>query len=330
MTRPSAVGVLLAWTVAVVVSSASSGARAGVPQSDDATNTSDAGASQQDAARPDAQQGVGIDRKVSDIVPPAPQGIAIDQKVSDKVPPALQGIGIDQRLGAKVPLDLEFRDETGRAVRLQDYFADKPVILTLNYYQCPMLCTLVLNGLVSSLRTLNFSAGNEFTIVTVSINPRETPALAASKKASYLHDYGRPGAGAGWHFLTGDEAPIARLAEAAGFHYRYDPVSHQYAHAAGIMILTRDGRLARYFYGVEFAPRDLRLGLIEASEGKIGTLADQLLLFCFHYDPATGKYGTVALDFMRAAGVLTIVGLGLLIFMMLRRDARRTAARGHA
>ena len=205
------------------------------------------------------------------------------------LPTPLQGIGIDQRLGEVLPLDLPFRDETGRTVRLGDYFGARPVILTLAYYECPMLCTQVLNGVVRSLRALPFTVGKEFEIVTVSFNPDEKPALASAKKAEYIASYGRPEAAAGWHFLTGDQPSISAIARAAGFRYRRDEESGQYIHASGIMVLTPDGVLARYFYGIDYAPRDLRLGLVEASAGRIGTPADRALLFCFHYDPATGK-----------------------------------------
>lgn len=243
------------------------------------------------------------------------------------MPPVLRDVGIDQRLGERVPADLAFRDETGREVRLADYLGSKPVILTLNYYECPMLCTLVLNGLVRSLRAVSFDPGRDFTIVTVSINPRETPDLAAAKKKTYAADYGRPGAAESWHFLTGEEPAIAALARSVGFRYAFDPASGQYAHAAGIILLTPDGKIARYFYGVEYAPRDLRLGLVETSAGTIGGLADQILLFCFHYDPATGRYGAGAMKAIRLGGVATILLLALLIGKMLRREFRRPAAR---
>jgi protein SCO1/2 len=241
------------------------------------------------------------------------------------LPPALQGIGIDQRLGEALDLDLVFRDETGRTVRLADYFGRGPVILTLNYYECPMLCTLELNGLVAALKTISLEPGRDFEIVTVSINPKETPDLAAEKKAHYVKDYGRPGGAAGWHFLTGEEREIRALAEAVGFRYAFDAESGQYAHAAGIVVTTPGGRLSRYFYGVDFPPRDLRLGLVESSEGKIGSLADRILLFCYHYDPATGRYGAAALTLMRAGGILTVLALGLGVALLLRKG--RAAAR---
>ena len=238
--------------------------------------------------------------------------------------PAVPGnLGIDQRLNAQVPLDLRFRDETGRSVQLGDYFGSKPVILALVYYRCPMLCPLVLDGLVSSLRVLSFTAGNQFTVVVVSFNPRETPELAAAKKETSLQRYARPGAEGGWHFLTGEEQAIARLAGAVGFRYAYDAAQDQYAHASGIAVLTPQGKIARYFYGVEYAPRDLRLGLVEAAANKIGSSIDQLLLLCYHYNPATGKYSALVLDAVRLGGAATVLALGTFLVVMWRREATR-------
>jgi protein SCO1/2 len=239
-------------------------------------------------------------------------------------PQVLRDVGFDQRLGAQAPLDLPFRDETGRTVTLRDYVRDKPVLLVPAYYECPMLCTLVLNGVVSALRALPFDIGREFQVVTVSFNPLETSELAAAKKATYLEQYRRPGAADGWHFLVGDETSIHPLMEAIGFRYAWDATASQYAHASGLVVLTPGGRLSHYFYGVEFAPRDLRLALVEASHDGIGSFVDQLLLFCFHYDPATGRYSRVALNAVRAGGVLTLAALGGFILVMLRRDRSRT------
>ncbi|MGH7601733.1 MAG: SCO family protein, partial [bacterium] len=208
-------------------------------------------------------------------------------------PPMLREVGIDQKLGTSLPLELAFRDESGQLVPLQQYFGDKPVVLSFVYYECPMLCTQVLNGLLESLKTLSFDVGNQFEVATVSFDPRETSALAAAKKEIYLKQYGRAGAEQGWHFLTGDTASIRRLTQAAGFRYKYDPVTDQFAHASGIMVITPQGKIARYFYGIEYPARDLRLALVEASENKIGSLVDQVLLYCFHYDPSIGKYGLV-------------------------------------
>jgi protein SCO1 len=222
-------------------------------------------------------------------------------------------------LNERVPLDLVFRDETGKAVRLGDYFGHRPVILNLVYFECPMLCTQVLNGLVSSLKVLSFSVNREFDIVTVSFNPQEGSPLAAAKKESYLNRYGRSGAAGGWHFLTGHEESIQALTRAVGFRYAFDSQTRQYAHASGIMLLTPQGRVSRYFYGIEYSPRDLRLGLVEASAGKIGNVTDQLLLFCYHYDPREGKYSAIILNFIRLGGALTLLALGLGWFFFLRR-----------
>ena len=232
-------------------------------------------------------------------------------------------IGLDQRLDAQLPLDLTFTDETGKPVRLREYFGTKPVILSLAYYDCPMLCTLVVNGLIRTLRTLSFSAGNEFTVLTISFNPTDTAKMAATKKQTSLQSYNRAGAEAGWHFLTGDEATLRQLTQAVGFRYRYDTERKEYAHASGIMVLTPEGRMSRYFYGVEYAPRDVRFGLIEAASGKIGSAVDQLLLLCYHYDPATGKYGMVITRSLQLAGAATVLGIGGFIFLSLRRDRRQ-------
>lgn len=245
--------------------------------------------------------------------------------LEDTRPPALREVAIDQRLDEQVPLDLAFRDESGAPVTLGRYFGKRPVILSLVYYECPMLCTLVLNGLVRALRTLTFDPGREFELVTVSFNPRETPELAARKKATYLDEYQRPSAAASWHFLTGDAEPIERLARAVGFHYTYVPEEKQFAHAAAIMVLTPDGKVSRYFFGVEYSPRDLRFGLIDAAERKIGTAVDHLLLYCYRYDPTTGKYGAVAMNLVRAGGAVTVLALVGFIVLMRRREVSGAA-----
>ena len=232
-------------------------------------------------------------------------------------------VRIEQRLGAQAPLDLTFRDEAGRPAPLREYINGKPTILVLAYYDCPMLCTLVLNGLTSSLSDLKFDVGREFNVVTLSFDPREQPALAAAKKEVYVKRYGRAGAAAGWHFLTGDEANIKQLAQAVGFRYAFDPATGQYAHASGIMVLTPAGRVARYFYGIEYPPRDLRLGLVEASQNRIGSPVDQVLLLCYHYDVATGRYAPFAVGLMRAGGAMSVLALASLIFVMLRREGKR-------
>ncbi len=243
---------------------------------------------------------------------------------SSKKPDVLTKVGIEQRLNQQVPLDVAFRDETGRAVRLGDYFGQKPVILALVYYQCPMLCTQTLNGLTSALSVLKFDIGKEFNVVTVSFDPREKPELAAAKKRTYVNRYGRPEAARGWHFLTGDQASIDALTKAVGFNYAWDEQTQQFAHATGITVLTPQGRLAQYYYGVEYSPKDLRLGLVEASANKIGTTVDQILLYCYHYDPATGKYGAAVTNVLRIAGVVTIVVLGGFMFILFRKDLGTT------
>lgn len=236
------------------------------------------------------------------------------------IPIALQDVGIDQKLNSQVPLDLEFRNENGDKVRLKDYFGKKPVILSLVYYECPMLCTYVLNGLVKSLKPISFDPGKEFEIVTISFNPEDTATLASQKKAVYLAEYGRPDASRGWHFLTGNSESIRQLTKAVGFKYKYDPKDKQFAHASGIMVATPEGKLARYFYGVEYSSRDIRLALVEASQNKIGTPTDQLLLFCFHYDPTVGKYSANATNFVRLGGILTVLALGIFIAVSLKKE----------
>src|SRR6185369_12522106 len=231
---------------------------------------------------------------------------------STGLPTALRDVRIDQKLDQQLPLDLVFRDENGQSVKLGQYFGKKPVVLSLVYYDCPMLCTQVLNGMVTSFRVLPFEVGKEFDVVTVSFDPRETSALAAAKKkmyVDYLPEKMRANASSGWHFLTGDQANIGQLTDAVGFRYHYDEATKQFAHASAIMLTTPQGKLSRYFYGIEYAPRDLRLGLIESSQNKIGSPAEQLLLYCYHYDPATGKYGLAIMRVMRIAGVLTILGI---------------------
>jgi len=233
-------------------------------------------------------------------------------------PPGLKHVGIEQHLNQQIPPNLSFRDETGNPVELADYFGRKPLILNLVYYQCPMLCGEVLSGLESALRILKFDVGREFDVLTVSFDPKETPEMAAAKKAELLKRYGRPGAAAGWHFLTGKQAAIDALTQSAGFEYEYDPQTRQFAHATAILVLTPQGRIAQYYYGVEFAPRDLRLGLVQASENKIGSVADQVLLYCYHYDPDQGKYGAIISRILKLAAAATIVLLGTFLITMFR------------
>jgi len=234
----------------------------------------------------------------------------------------LQEVAFDQRVGTPLPLDVNLRDEAGDTIQLARLFDGRPVIFAFVYYECPMLCTLVLNGLVRALRVLSFDAGEEFRIVALSIDPRESPATAAAKKATYVKRYGRPQGADGWHFLTGDEQAIAKLAGAVGFRYAYDAELDQYAHAAGILVITPEGRVARYFYGIEYPPRDLRLAIIEASSERIGSVVDALLLYCYHYDPTTGRYGLVIMNVIRLAGVVTVLALAAFVWTMLGRDRR--------
>jgi protein SCO1/2 len=234
----------------------------------------------------------------------------------------LKKVGIDQRLGEQVPLDLRFRDEAGREVRLADYFGKgKPVVLTLVYYECPMLCNQVLNGTVGAFQALSFSAGKEFEVVTVSFDEREGPELAARKKETYLRRYKREGAEGGWHFLTGDKASVEALSRAVGFRYVWDEQSQQFAHASALMVATPGGKLSHYFYGIDYSPKDLRLALAEASEGKVGSPVDALLLYCYHYDPAAGHFAPV-MGVLRAAGVLTVFGVVALLAYLARKTRR--------
>ena len=235
-------------------------------------------------------------------------------------PGLLSKIGLDQRIGESIPLDLPFVDESGHAVTLGQYFGKRPVILVMAYYECPMLCTQVLNGLVTAIGILNFEVGREFDVVVVSFNPKEGPGLAAQKKAAYLERYGRPQSAAGWHFLTGTQASIDGLTKAVGFRYAYDEKIGQYAHGAGIELLTPAGVLAKYFYGIEFSSRDLRLGIIEAANDRLGTPIDDVLLLCYHYDPATGAYGAAVLTMVRAGGIATMLAFAVFLTVSLRRE----------
>lgn len=243
-----------------------------------------------------------------------------DPNLKTQLPAGLQGVGIDQKLDQQVPLDLMFRDEAGRPVPLSSFFHGKPVLLAPVYYRCPMLCTQILNGVAGALKAVSFDPGRDFEVVAFSFDPKDTPEIAGAKKQMYLKRYGRAGTANGWHFLTGDPPSIQALTQAIGFHYRYDAVNDQFAHASAIMLLTPEGRLSRYFYGVDYSPRDLRLGLVEASANKIGTPVDEALLFCFHYDPATGKYGAIALNILRIAGAgFALIG-GAFLWFAFRRE----------
>ena len=240
-------------------------------------------------------------------------------------PPALRDVGIDPKLNHQVPLDLTFKDETGRTVRLGEYFTGKPVVLSLVYYKCPMLCNLVLNGELRSFRQVPLTLGKDFQAITVSFDPKETPDVAAAKKATYVGGYNRPGAGEAWHFLTGSQDAIRVLADAVGFRYAWDDKTEQWAHASAIMTLTPSGRVSRYQYGVEYSKNDMRLGLVEASANKIGSITDQILLFCYHYDPSKGKYTFAVMNSLRVGGSAIVLVLGMFIYANVRRDRRGEA-----
>lgn len=245
-------------------------------------------------------------------------------------PPRVFGnVGIDQNLNGQIPLDLPFRDETGRQVTLAQYFTTRPVVISLVYYRCPMLCTQVLNGMVETFRTMDMTAGKEFEVVTISIDPAEGPDLAEAKKAEYVEAYGRSGVAHGWHFLTGDQEAITKVANAVGFRYVYDEQTKQFAHASGIMVATPKGILARYLYGIEYSAKDLKFSLMEAAEQRIGSAVDKLLLLCYHYDPATGKYGAVVTNILRGGGILTILLLGGYMGVNFLRDKRRNRVAAH-
>ena len=245
---------------------------------------------------------------------------------SNGLPSALKSVGIEQKLGSQLPLGTEFRDETGKIVKLGDYFQGRPVIVAFVYYECPMLCNQVLNGLTGSLKGMTFDAGKEFDVVAISFDAREydKPDLAGNKKASYMECYGRPGTEKGWHFLTGTRESIDRATSAAGFTFEWDEKSDQFAHAAGVMIANPDGKLSRYFYGIDYSPKDLKFGIMESAENKVGNAAEQLLLYCYHYDPSTGKYGLAILNVMRIAGIFTLMGMGAMALVFWRKNKKRS------
>jgi len=252
----------------------------------------------------------------------------LGQTSSAQKPSILDQVGIDQHLNAQVPLDLAFTDENGRPVQLRQYFGQKPVVVTMVYYQCPMLCSQVLNGLAGTLNGITrFNVGRDFNVITVSFDPRDTPDAAAASKKKFLSRYRREGSDQGWHFLTGRKDQIEALAQALGFRYAWDPEIQQFAHASGIMLLTPGGRVAQYYYGIEYAPRDLQYGIIEASRGKIGNIVDQMILYCYQYDPAKGKYGAVIFRILKISALATVLVLGGFMVIMFRRDyaqARQT------
>jgi len=241
---------------------------------------------------------------------------------SRPAPPDLGDIGIEQHLGAPLPLDAVFTDADGLRLPLRTYFSQRPVVMALVYYSCPMLCSQILSGMVAGLRPLSLEPNRDFDIVAVSINPAETSRDAAAARDLYSRKYSRQAVPAGWHFLVGSQEAIRAVTDAAGFHYRYDPASGMFFHASGVMILTPQGRLARYLYGVNFQPKDLKLALIEASGNRIGSPADQVLLYCYHYDPSVGKYGLAVLNLLRATGALFFTAMAVVLVAMFRRDYR--------
>lgn len=246
--------------------------------------------------------------------------------VSTATPPQLKGVGFRQRLNETLPLDATFTDDSGRTVALGQLFGKRPVLMAFVYYQCPMLCTQVMNGLSSALKVMPFAAGEEYDVVLVSFDPRDTPAVAAEKKAAHLKYWSAESDTASWHLLSGDEASIRQVTSAAGFTYQWDERTGQFAHVSGILVVTPDGRLSRYFYGVEFSPKELRMALVESGQGRIGSAIDELLLYCFHYDPESGRYGLMVMNLIRLGGVITIVAIGGFILLMRRRELRGPAA----
>lgn len=253
---------------------------------------------------------------------------ADNKPVDTQKPITLRNVGVDQKLNEQLPLDAAFKDESGNAVKLGDYFGSKPVVLAFVYYECPMLCNEVLNGTLGTLKALPFTVGKEFDVIAISFDSRENdkPGLAAEKKQSYVDRYNHPGSSAGWHFLTGTDDSIRQVTQAAGFNFEYDAQNNQFAHAAAIMIATPQGKLARYFYGIEYAPKDVRLGLVEAADNKIGSPVDKLLLYCFHYDPAQGRYGAIVMNIIRLGGVLTLISFAAFYFLIWRYNHRRRKA----
>jgi protein SCO1 len=262
---------------------------------------------------------------VTNILTPEPARAHNDKAapIAAHTPPEiLKNAGIEQKLGTQLPVKTAFRDQTGAAVSLQNYLSDKPAVLVFSYFECPMLCPLVLEGLVRSLKPLALDVGREFDVVVISIDERDRPESARKKETEVIHRYGRDGGAAGWHFLTGEKSAIQEVTGSAGFNYAWDEASKQYVHASGIFVLTPRGEIARVLYGIDYAPRDLRLALVEAAGGTIGSAIDQLLLYCYHYDPLTGKYGLVIMSALRLAGLTTVLAIASFIATMLKRERR--------
>ena len=256
----------------------------------------------------------------------APAGDLLNMKGVDR-PNALTGVTIEQRLDSQVPLETTFRDEYGQTVQLGKYFGKRPVVLALVYYECPMLCTQILNGMVRAAKVMTLTPGKDYDVVAISFDARENPKQALAKKAIYMKDYGHPETADGWHFLTGDPDSIKRVTDAVGFRYKWDVYTATFAHASAIYVLTPDGKLSKYFYGIEYSPKDMRFGLVEASQNKIGNAVDQILLFCYHFDPTSAKYTFLAMGILRVAGAATVLMLGGFVFIMLRRDSRQKGNR---
>lgn len=254
--------------------------------------------------------------------------LAADQRIVDpsKMPGPLKQVSFDQHLGDQLPMGATFRDEMGREVKLGDFFGEKPVILTFVYYDCPMLCTLILNGLAKALAVLTFDPGREYEVVAISINPNETPLQAADAESKTVKRFGRAETAPGWHFLVGDQQQIERVAKVAGYGYQYIPETGEYAHASGIVVATPAGRIAQYYFGIEYSPKDIRLSLVEASQQKIGGVIDQVLLYCYRYDPTQGKYTAAVMRLLRVAGGLFVAGLALILWLAFRRDRRAARA----
>jgi protein SCO1 len=265
-----------------------------------------------------------MNRSVSSVFVALASMAALWAQTSNDVPPQLRNVRIEQKLDSQIPLDLAFVDADGRHVTLRELMRGKPVVLSLVYYECPRLCSMTLTGLLKAMRAMPLDVGRDYDIITVSFDPREGPRLAHFKKAAYVERYGRDGAAQGWSFLTGEKREIGRLTSAAGFGFEFDASRNQFAHASAIMVLTPDGRVSRYLFGLEFAPRDLRLALVEASEGRIGSVIDQALLFCFDYDPHTGKYSMTILTIIRIAGVITVAAVVCFVLWGIRRDRKRS------
>lgn len=251
----------------------------------------------------------------------APKTYDPSQSEPNGLPKVLNEAGIEQKLDAQIPLETEFKDENGNTVKLGDYFkSGRPVILALVYYECPMLCNEVLNGLTGALKGISFDAGKEFDVVAISFDARENekPNLAKNKKENYVNRYERPQTANGWHFLTGTQSSIDAVTQTVGFNYKYDEVTDQFAHAGGFLIATPEGRVSKYYYGIEYAPKDIKFGIQESAQNKIGDPVDKLLLYCYHYDPSKGKYGLAILNVIRIGGVITLLGLGAMFFVFRR------------